>query len=362
MRWSSVAAEVRRARPLLGTRVEIRARARRPEAALHAAVDAAFAAVDDVHRLMSFHAPDSDVSRLNAEAHWHPLAVHPQTLAVLRAALELARASAGIFDPCVGARLQRWGLLPSAGAIAEGGGWGDIELAGDGRVRFRRPLRIDLGGIAKGYAVDCAVAALRGAGVEAGMVDAGGDLRVFGVPQRVFLRHPLQPAACATELLLQDEALATSSCCFSRTQGKAGTVSALLDPRSGRPYTGQASVSVRAPQCMHADALTKLVLFGAPAQIETVLSDYGALALVQVPDEGLMDPCVGYFVDAAALDPSPLHVQRSHPWRDPTASGTPGPAIPGRAIGAAGNDIESLPNRVPSPEGRGVQGIGWQQG
>jgi thiamine biosynthesis lipoprotein len=286
MRWSSTAPEVRRARPLLGTRVEISLRADWPQARLHAAADLAFAAVEQVHRLMSFHQPDSELARLNREAHRRPIEVHPHTLRVLRAALELARASAGVFDPCVGARLQGWGLLPTAEGEGEGvdGDWRDIELSDDGRVRFRRPLRIDLGGIAKGYAVDCAVMVLRQAGAESGMVNAGGDLRVFGAPQWISLCHPLHPAARATVLSLHDEALASSSCCLSRRQGAAGEISALLDPRSGLPYTGQASVSVRAPKCMSADSLTKLVLFGDSQQIEAILAAYGALALVQVPE------------------------------------------------------------------------------
>ena len=270
---------MRRARPLLGTRVEIAATAPWPAERLHAALDAAFAAVEQVQLLMSFHDPASELSLLNREAVQRPVKVDGQTFAVLEAALELSRRSGGAFDATVGAQLQRWGYLPSEGEPPAAASWRDIELLPRRQVRFHRPLRLDLGGIAKGYAVDCAVEALRQAGVDSALVNAGGDLRAFGAPQRVRLRHPQNPALLAHELELHDEALATTAAYYSR---RAET-SALLDPRSGRPYLGQASVSVKAPRCLHADALTKPVLFAAPQTAERLLADYGACAYLQQP-------------------------------------------------------------------------------
>jgi thiamine biosynthesis lipoprotein len=169
-----------------------------------------------------------------------------------------------------------------------------VELLDGRRVRFRRPLRIDLGGIAKGYAVDRAVAALGAAGVEAALVNAGGDLRAFGArPWSVALRHPLSPARSAHGLELRDEALATSAAYFSRRRCGTGEVSALLDPRSGRPWLGAASVSVRAADCLHADALTKVVLFAPPPLAGQVLARYGAQAYIQHPTEDAMPATAG---------------------------------------------------------------------
>jgi thiamine biosynthesis lipoprotein len=280
----SPAAEVRRARPLLGTLVEIHAAAAWPQSRLHAALDAAFAAVERVQALMSFHDPAGELSRLNREAAQRPVPVDAQTYAVLAAALELSRLSQGAFDISVGARLQQWAYLPSAEAVPATGDWRDIELLPQRQVRFRRPLRIDLGGIAKGYAVDCAIAALQAAGVQQALVNAGGDLRALGA-QRVRLRHPQDPALAAHELELRDEALATSAIYFSRRLLGAEPVSPLLDPRSGKPYLGAASVSVRAPDCLHADALTKVVLFAAPEAAEEVLAAFNAHAYLQQPAE-----------------------------------------------------------------------------
>jgi len=278
----SARAEVCRARPLLGTRVEVRAAAAWPRQRLHAAVDAAFAAVQRVQGLMSVHDPASDVSALNREAVKRPVRVDPHTYTVLQAALDLSRRSAGAFDIVVGAQLQRWGYLPQAeGSLSGEADWTAIRLEPDRRVRFERPLCIDLGGIAKGYAVDCAIAVLMQAGVESVLVNAGGDLRVAGaLPRRVCLRHPRHPLAGVHELSLRDEALATSAAYFSRRWCDGGEVSALLDPRNGRPYLDTPSVSVRAPDCLHADALTKAVLFAAPELSERLLAECGAQALI----------------------------------------------------------------------------------
>src|SRR3974390_1245596 len=105
--------EIRRARPLLGTLVEIRAAAPGASACLHAAVDAAFAAIALVQNLMSYHESSSELSRLNRAAASQPQQVSVHTYAVLAAALRLARLSDGAFDPCIGAHLETWGYLPA---------------------------------------------------------------------------------------------------------------------------------------------------------------------------------------------------------------------------------------------------------
>ena len=287
----SPSTEIRRARPLLGTLVEVRASAGGARAELQAAIDATFAAVERVQRLMSFHDAASEVSALNREALLRPLRVDAQTWAVLAAAQRLSQLSEGAFDISIGASLQDWGYLPPSNLpgpapAGVGGNWSDIELLDDSRVRFHRPLRIDLGGIAKGYAVDCAIETLRQAGVDAALVNAGGDLRALGrQPQPVHLRHPQHPALAAHALSLCNEALATSASYYSRRTSAVGEVSPLLDPRSRRPWLGGASVSVRAADCMSADALTKVVLFAAPEMVERVLAAYDAQAYVQNPLE-----------------------------------------------------------------------------
>jgi thiamine biosynthesis lipoprotein len=273
----SVLSEVRRARPLLGTFVEVTAEGP-DQSELNQAIDKAFAAVNEVHRLMSFHEPTSDVSRLNEEAMHKPVQVHPATELVLRAAKEFSSESNGVFDITVASTLSALQFLPQRGTRAQKAGWRDIIFVGDHKVRFRHPLTIDLGGIAKGFAVDRATEALIAAGVRTGVVNAGGDLRVFGPKTRlVQIRHPNDPARIGATVILRDTSLATSALYFS--QRVSCGRSPLIDGRTHRPVSDKASVSVYASDCMTADALTKIV-FALRDDAEPILDRHCAGSLL----------------------------------------------------------------------------------
>lgn len=255
---------ISRARPLLGTIVEVRIAAPDDEPARRA-IDAAFAAVERVHALMSFHDPASDLSRLNREAHRAAQRVHPWTHRVLRTALDLHHASGGRFDPAVAPRLVARGLLPRPAGAPEPDPeacCADVELLDGVHVRYRRPLWLDLGGIAKGFAVDAAIATLRAHRVRQGSVNAGGDLRVFGArAQSILVRDPAHPARAREAGMLANGACATSAGYFDPAGEDAW---ALEDPMRGdRRYGG--SITVVAPRCMIADALTKIVALAGSA-------------------------------------------------------------------------------------------------
>jgi thiamine biosynthesis lipoprotein len=254
----SASSEVRRARPLLGTFVDTTAQGS-DETKLHHAIDQAFAAVGTVHRLMSFHSAESDVARLNEKALRQPVRVHRWTQSVLRAAKKFSRESNGVFDITIASLLSAWRFLPQMGARGGAGDWRDVVFTRDRRVRFRRRLMIDLGGIAKGFAVDRATEALIAAGVSSGLVNAGGDLRVFGPKARVVhVRHPREPALIGRTIRLRGISLATSALYFSCRQHEKK--SPLVDGRTRRPILDEVSLSVYAPDCMTADALTKIAL------------------------------------------------------------------------------------------------------
>jgi len=253
---------MRRAQPWLGTLVEVSVEALPPGAAADPFA-LAFAAIARVHKLMSFHDAASDVSRINRAQPGEALAVDPATWDVLRLALRVAELSDGAFDIACAPRLVEWDLLPAPTAPMQAFDPAACVLALEegARVRKLAPGWIDLGGIAKGYAVDMAVAALRDAGIGAGCVNAGGDLRVFGASGLpVAVRAPHAPGRAASQLVLRDEAMATSGTYFSARRHRDRTVSALVDGRSGEPLATICSASVRAPRCAVADALTKVVL------------------------------------------------------------------------------------------------------
>jgi len=256
--------EERRCRPLLGTFVEITARGR-DERLLGRGIEAGFAAIATVHRLMSFHDRLSDVSRMNREAFPKGVNVHPWTWQVMEASKRFAEESDGTFDITVAPWLTKLNFLPHRGyQFSPTASSRDIFLRGNYEVFFRRGLTVDLGGIAKGFAVDRAVDALKENGIECGIVNAGGDLRTFGLAsQLVHLRLPADPRRVAGAVRLRQRAMATSGIYFERRKYRGKYVGPLLDGRTGQSSRDLSrdliSVSVAAAECMVADALTKIV-------------------------------------------------------------------------------------------------------
>lgn len=275
---------IRRAQPWLGTLVEITALGGADDL-LNRAVSAAFSEIARLHRAMSFHDGASDVARINRAAPGTVVAVDAATWRVLELAREVAELSGGAFDIACAPWLVEWRLLPAPDAAPQPAPCASgavFALDEDLRVRKLAAGWIDLGGIAKGYAVDAAVAVLEGAGagVTGGCVNAGGDLRAFGtlrVP--VTIRSPHAPGQAARQLELCDAALATSGSYFSRRRHAGRAVSALIDARDGRPQVGDISATVRASRCAHADALTKVVLATGDAA-HPALAAFGATAFL----------------------------------------------------------------------------------
>jgi thiamine biosynthesis lipoprotein len=275
----------RRARPWLGTLVEMQIEGLDAAAAARAC-ERAFAEVAAVHALMSFHEGAGDLARLHGTPPGVTVRVDARTREVLECALRIAAASAGAFDPTIAARLVESGMLPrplSPWTPDPSARWSDIELPGARGVRLARPQWIDLGGIAKGYAVDRAIEILVDAGAVQACVNAGGDLRVAGERVgRVNLRtHAGVEAWSGVEVA--DGAVATSA----GTGGNAPARSRVhLDGRTRRPAGTRLVATVVAARCIVADALTKVVLAGPAARAARVLAQFGAQACVHDPRRG----------------------------------------------------------------------------
>jgi len=278
----------RRARPLLGTFVEIAVADAAPSD-MRAAFDAAFEAVAKVHALMSFHDANSDVARLNSKAFTRAIGVHRWTFQVIEAAMDLHRRSGGLFDIAVAPILQNMGLLPcrpahqaaSSGDMATSAA---IELLSDHRVRFHDPgIRIDLGGIAKGFAVDRAIEVLRDFGVSRGVVNAGGDFAAFGPhSETVYIRDPRDPRRLKCGVEIENQALASSGSYFDPFRSARPLGLMIIDPRSHKPASTIKAATVRATSCLIADALTKVVMIAGSAAA-ALLDQYRASALVVLP-------------------------------------------------------------------------------
>ncbi|MET3116429.1 thiamine biosynthesis lipoprotein [Undibacterium sp. GrIS 1.8] len=264
----------RRAQPWLGTMVEISIADAMTDIALATAFEQAFQSIALVHRLMSFHAADSDISRINHADVGAIVEIDVHTYHVLQTAMQISDASAGLFDVRIAGRLMEWDLLPAteqertlyqtyqAQKTA-------FTLTAEGTLKKQRADWLDVGGIAKGYAVDLAIQSLQQVGVRQACVNAGGDLRLIGDegddPIEVLLRDPACPSNLAYKLNLQNQALATSASYFSLVQTTQGSYSALVHGQTGAAMLDKVSVSVVAPQCILADALTKVVMASADA-------------------------------------------------------------------------------------------------
>ena len=237
----------------MGTTIAISAEADTAQSAL-SAIEAGFAAIAQVEQLMHPSRDGSDLLAIHQAPCGRPIGVHAWTWQVLALSQRLNHASEGAFDPC---------LADRAGRFA------DLELAPQCCVISHLPVCIDLGGIAKGFAVDRALAALRAAGCRRGIVNAGGDLAVFGAGN-----HGLVVRSQGRDSLveLSNAALATSN-----------VVNPARPPEHRGYYHGvdrrviiEGSVSVIAATAAVADALTKCVLADRDMARGSLLEVFGA--------------------------------------------------------------------------------------
>ena len=246
-----------RCKPLLGTFVEIMI-----EDAIQSeqALAEAFFAIEKIQSLMSFHNPESELSRMNALAHAEEIRIHPWTAEVIGIAKAIYIQSQGVFNCGIGHRLVEAGLLPRHLNIDDYsfGGIEDLELIEPDLVQSKLPLCIDFGGIAKGYAVDKAVEALISKGIQSGSVNAGGDIRVFGdCFQDIQMRDPARPSELIQIGSIKSGAIATSSLYFAKRN--ASVKSFMINPFNHEHIEFSESYSVVANECVFADALTKVV-------------------------------------------------------------------------------------------------------
>lgn len=243
----------KRAKPLLGTIVEIAIQID-DEVAFVKATDAAFARIAEIHHAMSFHERTSDLSAIANAAPNQVLHVSADTWKTLSLSLEIEALSNGVFNPTVAPALVQRGVLPPPGnseiPAATSSLADSISLEDNNCLRILKRAWIDLGGIAKGYAVDAAVATFQAHGVIAGVVNAGGDLRVFGdLEHTVAVRVPSQPNQVIAIAKLENLSCATSAMYYAAAETIVGN----------RDQLKYESVSVIATSCAVADALTKIV-------------------------------------------------------------------------------------------------------
>ena len=246
-----------RCKPLLGTFVDIMVE---DVTQSSKAINEAFLAIEKVQSLMGFHNPESELSQMNARSYLEPVRIHPWTAEVLTIAKEIYLQSQGVFNCGVGHRLVEAGLLPKHFSLGEHsfGGIEDLEFIEASLIQSKLPLCLDLGGIAKGYAVDKAIEVLQAHEISFGSVNAGGDIRFFGDhAQDIQIRNPFNPHELIQIGSIQTGAIATSSLYFAKRD--ANSQSHLVNPLNHEHIEFSESYSVIAHECVYADALTKVV-------------------------------------------------------------------------------------------------------
>jgi FAD:protein FMN transferase len=226
-----------------------------------------------VEKLMSAYDPESDVGRLNRNGRAE---VRPDPLQVMAAAQEVWRQSHGAFDVTVGPLLDLWGFTdkqfrePSAAQVASAkrlvGMDKIIVHPQESVIELTVPgMRIDLGGIAKGYALDTSVRLLSQAGIRNCLINAGGQVYALGYKHRrpwvIALRHPRDPKrAYPAQQLMPGNSFSTSGDYEQYFTAQGRRFSHILDPRTGSPaQAGIMSVTVSSPSAMYADALSTAI-------------------------------------------------------------------------------------------------------
>lgn len=258
----------KQSRKVMGTFASLTAVAKDHATAM-AAVEAGYTRLDEIERLMSTYIDDSEVGRINKLDVGQSLAVSDDTFACLLASKEAAEASGGAFDATCRPFILLWrqaakeGRLPTDAELAATRQRVDTEhIRLDEKAKTYSPgvkgLQVDLGGIAKGYALDMAVTAMLAAGASDVLVDVGGDVVAVGKSEaqrawRVGVRHPFQEGLIET-IELSGKAVATSGLQqrFFEIDGKR--YSHIIDPRSGRPAAEAPCVTVIAADGITADA------------------------------------------------------------------------------------------------------------
>lgn len=262
----------------MGTIIEITLIGKDPQEVKKAALQA-FQEIRRIESLMSEKIASSDVARINRSAGKEWIAVSPETLEVIRKAQEISVLSHGGFDISIGPVTQLWrvamarGIPPSTEDVKRSldlVNFRDVRINREGEVFLKKQgMAIDLGGIAKGYAVDRAFEVLRTLGYKNLIVNAGGDLRQggskFDQPWSIGIQHPRIPRKIMATFSMSDAAIATSGDYerFFVHQGKR--YHHIFDPRDGSLAEGCQSVTVIGKEdLMTADALTTAIFILGP--------------------------------------------------------------------------------------------------
>ena len=250
-------------------------------------IDAAFAEIGRIDSLMSRYIDESEANQLERLAVDRAVICSPEMARVLQQSQRFAQSTAGAFDITIGPLTRLWNFPDATAPPAAERIDSALALVGyqavvvEGRqVRVTRPgVRLDLGGAAKGYAVDQAVERLRERGTEQGLIEAGGDIRFWGEkpdgrPWRFGIQHPRDPTRYIQVEDIGLAAIATSGDYEQYFELAGRRYHHILDPTTGYPAEGAISATAWAKTALEADILSTAVFILGPergvAWVETL--------------------------------------------------------------------------------------------
>lgn len=291
---------LRRGQMHMGTLVTITAAAR-TEVAAQAAMTAGFQEIRRLEELLSTWIPTSDLSRVNQAAGREPVKVDQDTMVLLTRSQEVAGLTEGSFNVAIGPAVDAWGFygrsrVPEASELAALRPLVDLEQVRldpiTRTVYLARPgMRIDVGGIGKGFAADLAAEAMKRAGAFGGVVALSGDMRTFGLApddtRYLFaIKHPRKEGAVLARVELQDEAISTAGD-YERSFERNGVrYHHILDPRTLQPAQGCQSVTVVAREGVLADGLDTGIFVMGPRRGMELVEKLAGVEAVIVDREG----------------------------------------------------------------------------
>jgi FAD:protein FMN transferase len=282
----------------MGTVFEIAVYDPQPERA-SAAIDKAFAEIVRLDAMMSNFKPESELSRLNRDGHFRAVKVSPELYEAIEESVKYSKLSDGKFDITVAPLVDMWkaalrGEHPVSGPEQEKlrscVGYQKIELIPPDTVRFHSPcLRLDLGSIGKGYAVDRAVATLRSSGVSKALVDAGqSSIYGMGAPpgKSAWEVHLCDPSKrLDPTVMLRDNSVSTSEQTPASLLGNE-TAGHIIDPANGQPLQTKYALSVVAKTGTASDALSTTLLLVGPEKGKLLMEGMGDAAAIWVAADG----------------------------------------------------------------------------
>ncbi|HSQ51667.1 MAG TPA: FAD:protein FMN transferase [Nitrospiraceae bacterium] len=293
---------VKRTQMQMGTLVSITVVASNKEIA-QAAATAGFAEIRRLEELLSTWIPTSELSRVNTSAGVMPVSVSPETMTVVQGAIRIAEMTDGGFNIAIGPAIEAWSVtddqrIPTESELDALRPLVDLQAVhADARKQTifleKAGMRIDVGGIGKGYAADQAVEALRRAGASAGVVALSGDIKTFGqLPGGrkfpVGIQHPRKEGEVLAFIDLENEAISTAGDYERYFERDGVRYHHILDPKTLQPARRCQSVTVIAREGMLADGLdTGIFVMGVESGMSLVEAVPGVEAII-VDHEGVV--------------------------------------------------------------------------